>query len=401
MGFYLSILTTLLYISENLAEKFIIGALTGVASIILLSVFSWINKNKGKEEGIEHDSTSGDDRPQKKLSVENIIEAGKHVFTNEGDRETPSLPKQVKKESVIAKPNNPQRVSSNMNIDQLNKEYILSLLREKCHPRLFMQPYDYEKVNVANRLYSSLKDDCSLEELNVIITEATDKLQVTIDTSQIVAELCAACSPENFMDPYDAEKISIANELYSRILANRSNIIELVILKKDALDQGIIIAPEPKEKATITETPDTGYSSVTAPIKQDIPKIPRIIVNYWKSQTGSWVRLAQYVDHGLYYLETKTGDTWEMIATMVKTKGEFRGGFGSEYVDSSSRLIVYSISRWSGDLIEIKEGVASCKWKLGLYPYSNTERTTTETSMAEEEKEKDETIRSYYNYGSE
>ena len=374
-------------------SDFPLPVLTFVFILIILGIWAFGKTPKAPE----------DERPINRVDSEKQSDVGGIVFSDEKERKDPLPHIQVKSESEteIAKHISPQIGPSNMNIDILNKDYVISLLKEKCHPRHFMKPYDYEKVNIANRLYSSLNENCSLEDLKDIISEATEKLQVTIDTSQVVAELCKACSPEKFMDPYDAEKIGRANELYSKILANKSNIIELLILKKDALNQGLFFLPEPKEKATTTKTPDLGRPSVIAPIKQDKPKIPNNIVNYWKSKTGSWVRLAKYVDNGLFYLETKSGDSWKVIATLVKTKGdELNGGFGSEYVDSSSRMITYRIHLWSGKLIKSISKEVSDEWKFDVYPYAVQDLVAANSKMTEEEKEKDEMTRNYYNYGS-
>ena len=46
--------------------------------------------------------------------------------------------------------------------------------------------------------------------------------------------LLSRCSPNNFMDPYDAEKVALANKIYSSILANRNDIEKLKKLKKEA-----------------------------------------------------------------------------------------------------------------------------------------------------------------------
>lgn len=46
--------------------------------------------------------------------------------------------------------------------------------------------------------------------------------------------LLLKCSPKNFMNPYDAEKVALANKIYSSILTNQNNTRKLNKLKKEA-----------------------------------------------------------------------------------------------------------------------------------------------------------------------
>ena len=358
MGFYLSLLTALVSYSENLAEKFIIGALTGVVSLLLLGVISRISKRRGKVENKESETNYEDEQPQKNEDSEKTIEASKPVFSFEKEKEIPSIQKQVKKEPVISNLNKPQRVSSNMNIDQLNKEYILSLLREKCHPRLFMQPYDAEKVGIANELYSSLKEDCTLSDLSTILSKAIDKLKIDLDTSQIVSKLLETCSPLNFMEPYNSEKIAKANELYAKILENKSNIIELINLKEDAIGKGVLIFPEVVEKVSpnIARIEDQNSDG-----QQEEPKI---IVNYWKSSTGIKVRIVQYYSSELFVFEEENGNTWKTSERLKKTSGRIEnGGVGAWFINFDSPNVKYHIKVFGGALVETSNGVISGIWE--------------------------------------
>ncbi len=331
-------------------SDFPLPVLTVVFILIILGLWTF-----GKSPEV-----SETDRPINRVDSEKQSDVGGIVFSDEKERKDPLPHIQVKSESEpeIAKQIPPQRVPSNMNIDNLNKDYVISLLKEKCHPRQFMRPYDYEKVNIANRLFSSLNDDCSLENIKGILSEATEKLQVTIDTSQVVAELCKACSPEKFMDPYDAEKIAEANELYSKILANSLNIIELVKLKEEAINVGILV-PSQSEAVGVSSTSDTSFHEMS-----DMDYTPKAIVNYWRVHTGERLRLSQYEGSELFFLEKENGDSWTTIAALRKTKGlSENGGEGSEYEDHLSSMIKYKIRRFNGALIEIKSGVISNIWE--------------------------------------
>lgn len=110
-------------------------------------------------------------------------------------------------------------------------ESIENRLKRLCNPMNFMKNYNKEKVEIANQIYSKLMD--SNFDVEEIATEAEKRLGIQlVDTFQI-EDLKDKLHPKNFMDPYDAQKISLANELYSRIVDNITY-SEFVKLKNDA-----------------------------------------------------------------------------------------------------------------------------------------------------------------------
>ncbi len=112
-----------------------------------------------------------------------------------------------------------------------NNESTYDRLKRLCNPVNFMENYNKEKVEIANQIYSKLMD--SNFDVEEIATEAEKRLGIQlVDTFQI-EDLKDKLHPKNFMDPYDAQKISLANELYSRIIDNITY-SEFVILKNDA-----------------------------------------------------------------------------------------------------------------------------------------------------------------------
>lgn len=265
-----------------------------------------------------------------------------------------------KSDSINTKSNSQERVPSNTVLNNLNKDYVLSLLREKCHPRLFMQPYDSEKVAIANELYSLLTDDCSLLDLSTILSKATDKLKIDLDTTLVVSELLKACSPENFMEPYDSERIARANELYSKILENKSNILELIQLKEEAINNGLFVL---SQNANELYTESTGFED--QPNEASIQE-PTKIVNHWLSSTGEQFRLCQYegMNKNSYLLEERSGESWSRYDVLKLTSGLIEnGGVGAEFKSLESPSKLYSIRRLGGTLVLKDAGVISEKWK--------------------------------------
>ena len=105
-------------------------------------------------------------------------------------------------------------------------KYLLNELLDKCNPQNFMTPYNYEKVKIANELYPRLLkcEGNDNEELVEIRKEAISKLGIILSTSTIFEELCKTCNPQQFMNPYNPDKVAKANELYSRVLQNKTDI---------------------------------------------------------------------------------------------------------------------------------------------------------------------------------
>lgn len=116
-------------------------------------------------------------------------------------------------------------------------KYLLNELLCKCNPQVFMNPYNYEKVRIANELYPRLLK-CNVndnEELVKIRKEAIYKLGIVLSTNTIFEELCKTCNPQQFMNPYNPDKVAKANELYSRILQNKNDIIALEQIRDEAV----------------------------------------------------------------------------------------------------------------------------------------------------------------------
>ena len=118
-------------------------------------------------------------------------------------------------------------------------EYLYSDLIEKCHPKNFMEPYDFEKVKVANELYPKLLacDKKDNSNLLAIRNEAINKLGIKMTTQFIFDAVSKMCNPQQFMNPYNPDKVAIANELYSRAQRNKNNIIELELIRDEAVQR--------------------------------------------------------------------------------------------------------------------------------------------------------------------
>ena len=240
------------------------------------------------------------------------------------------------------------------------EQQLLKALRKACFPKNFMDPYDPDKVSIANELFQKLQaQDLFSEDIYSIRDRAVKELGITIDASFLFEELSAVCNPVNYMDPYDAEKVEISNGLYRKVLENKNDFLALEGLRKEAEERGLFPLSN-DDHQNIQEATGTESSSDERNVDT-----PRIIVNLWKSVTGEYYRLVQYETSDLVFLEKEKNDLWVWESSLMKTKGSlYNGGFGSEYYNYDSPNITYKISLWNGTLIILTDGVESIKFKI-------------------------------------
>ncbi len=116
--------------------------------------------------------------------------------------------------------------------NQYIRDYYKSLydeLKEKCNPKHFVDPYDAEKVRISNQIYSQLENYTnSLPNLTHFRNIAVEKLGVHFSASKLYEYLSDKYDPKKFVgEHYDAEKLNIANEIYSKVQQNCDSVIEL------------------------------------------------------------------------------------------------------------------------------------------------------------------------------
>ena len=112
-------------------------------------------------------------------------------------------------------------------------------LKARCAPENFMNPYEPEKVSRANKLYSEILsiDKNDDEKLKLLRLRAMEELGIKFSTEQLYEKLTAACNPKNFTgDSYNEERLELANGLYQQILMNADDIFALEEIEGKAGD---------------------------------------------------------------------------------------------------------------------------------------------------------------------
>ena len=119
---------------------------------------------------------------------------------------------------------------------------IYNELIAKCNPKCFMDPYDYEKVKYANWLYPKI-EGCSCDDFDRIRDLrhlAMVNLGIRFSTYSIYKLLCQECNPRKWMEPYNQEKVTIANEIYDKIQRNKNDIEVLEDIQEEAITKGLV-----------------------------------------------------------------------------------------------------------------------------------------------------------------
>lgn len=119
--------------------------------------------------------------------------------------------------------------------EKKKKEPIYDKLMNLCNPANFMNPYDKEKVEKANSIYEQLMKTSSfdIETLKKLRQQAIDELNLNFINVEYLQDLKSKCSPERFLNPYNADKVRIANEIYNKLTANENNIEVLEELEEE------------------------------------------------------------------------------------------------------------------------------------------------------------------------
>lgn len=108
-------------------------------------------------------------------------------------------------------------------------------LKVKCNPARFMSPYDPQKVSVANLLYSQIlicKEDKIA--LKALRLRAIKELGIKISTERLYNELIIVCNPKQYTgSAWNKELLDLANKKYTSILHHADDILALEAIRKE------------------------------------------------------------------------------------------------------------------------------------------------------------------------
>ena len=120
------------------------------------------------------------------------------------------------------------------------EESLYDKLKRLCNPANFLGNgnYDKEKVDKANVIYKKLLEISpdNNEALDEIQLQAISDLGISLINQDKLNELKEKVNPKNYLNPYNAEKVALANELFA-------------ILSKEGLTYNEFVEVEEKSKS--------------------------------------------------------------------------------------------------------------------------------------------------------
>ena len=117
---------------------------------------------------------------------------------------------------------------------KLQSETLYDKLKRLCNPSNFIKNYDKEKVDAANEIYQRLlqtspDDKATLDEIQI---DAIEKLKISLIEQSLLNDLKKKVNPQNYMKKYDAEKVTLANDLYARLSKDNLTYNEFVEIQE-------------------------------------------------------------------------------------------------------------------------------------------------------------------------
>ena len=110
---------------------------------------------------------------------------------------------------------------------------ILQRILSKCNPKKFVKNSNRHLLDIANKIYSKalVTDINDNEEILKLASLAESELGIVLITKSDIRSLKRKCNPKLFMKPYNPEKVTIANELYTKLNKEKLSCIEYQEIK--------------------------------------------------------------------------------------------------------------------------------------------------------------------------
>lgn len=114
-----------------------------------------------------------------------------------------------------------------------NKQTLLKRILTQCNPKKFIKNYNGHSLEIANNIYSKalVTDANDNEEILRLASLAESELGVELISKSDIQSLKRKCNPKRFMKPYNPEKVSMANELYTKLSQEKLSCSEYLEIK--------------------------------------------------------------------------------------------------------------------------------------------------------------------------
>lgn len=114
-----------------------------------------------------------------------------------------------------------------------NKQTLLKRILTQCNPKKYIKNYNGHSLEVANNIYSKalVTDANDNEEVLRLASLVESELGVELISKSDIQSLKRKCNPKRFMKPYNPEKVSMANELYTKLSQEKLSCSEYLEIK--------------------------------------------------------------------------------------------------------------------------------------------------------------------------
>ena len=117
---------------------------------------------------------------------------------------------------------------------KIKNESLKNRLLRRCSPSSFMSNYDKQKIDIANELYKEISKTDDEDLLITIADRVQQELSIRLIEDFELEDLKNVCNPSNYMKHYDAEKVTLANELYSILTKENISFSDFLNVKEQS-----------------------------------------------------------------------------------------------------------------------------------------------------------------------
>lgn len=213
------------------------------------------------------------------------------------------------------------------------KQSFLQRMVRLCNPKQFIDNYNREKLEVANKIYNQAlqigeNDTDAIVSLSKNIEE---KLGLYVISKSEIKELKERANPKHFMNPYNSEKVTKANELYATLNTDKLSFSDYMLFMKqisELYDNGDNIKTGLKQSEATDKNKSVKTSSELTSTKNVIgeKEKKKEEANYGKTMTNKTPSQTKY-DYGVYDEKNNNDITWdgfwEFIVAAIKILGVF------------------------------------------------------------------------------
>ena len=129
-------------------------------------------------------------------------------------------------------------------------------LCDKCYPERFMEPYNAKLVSVATKMYKEiLQSEKDEEHQKNLMHRAYKELGIKFDGTRLYQYLMEYFNPRLYLEPFNPDKLEVANEYYPSIEENKGDYIALESIQaKGQWFIDAIIEEQETERKKLEET---------------------------------------------------------------------------------------------------------------------------------------------------